>query len=119
MILKYRVTILMPDGTARELAVAGDEHVLDAALAAGLALPYSCRQGWCLTCAARLLGGRLNQDDSRRFYEADRLEGFGLICTGRPESDLLIEPFAREAMRRARDTHGLPYPKGDWGPVEP
>ena len=111
----YRITARMPDGSTSTFPCADDEHVLERARASGLDLPYSCLQGWCLTCAVRIVGGSLNQRDSRRFYEVDREEGFGLICTGRPESDLIIEPFARDAMRRARDRHGLPYPRGDWG----
>ena len=105
----------MPDGSAHTFPCLDDEHVLDRAQASGLDLPYSCLRGWCLTCAVRIVEGRLDQRDSLRFYEIDRREGFGLICTGRPESDLVVEPFARDAMRRAREGHLLPYPKGDWG----
>jgi ferredoxin len=113
--MTHRVTFKMPDGSATAIEVSPDQHVLDAALQAGVDLPYSCLQGWCLTCAVRIVSGRLDQRDSRRYYEADREEGFGLICTGRPDSDLVIEPFARDAMRSARAWHHLPHPKGDWG----
>lgn len=111
----FRVTFRMPDGSAPAVDVGEDEHVLDAALAAGLELPYSCLQGWCLTCAARVTSGVVDQRDSRRYYAADREAGFALICTGRPRSDLVVEPFARDAMRRERDRRHLPYPHGDWG----
>jgi ferredoxin len=111
----YRVVLRLPDRAAIELQMADDQHVLDAALAAGLDLPYSCLQGWCLTCAARIIEGTLDQTDSRRYYAEDRAEGFALICTARPRSDCVLETHARDAMRRARDRHGLPYPRGDWG----
>lgn len=110
------VVFTFPDGTSREVDVAEDQHILDAALAAGLDLPYSCLQGWCLTCACRLDDeGRVNQDDSRRYYEADRRAGFFLPCTGRAESDLVVETHARDAMRENRARHGLPFPRGNWG----
>jgi ferredoxin len=110
----YTVTLETPAGTHR-IQVDAAEHVLDVALREGLDLPFSCLQGWCLTCAARVISGRVNQDDSRRFYPQDREAGFALPCTGRPESDLVLRTHARDGMRRARDAHGLPYPRGDWG----
>lgn len=111
----FRVTFRMPNGTERTVDVAPDEHVLDAGLAAGLDLPYSCLQGWCLTCAARLESGEMDQSDSRRYFTEDRREGFALPCTGRPRSDLVLATHARDAMRRARTRHRLPFPRGDWG----
>ena len=95
--------------------MAADRYILDAAMEAGLDLPYSCLQGWCLTCAARIISGAVDQGDSRRYYPQDREAGFALLCTGRPRSDCVLETHARDAMRRARDVQGLPYPRGDWG----
>ena len=40
--MKYRVEIRQPDGAAHVIPVDEDERVLDAALAAGTDLPYSC-----------------------------------------------------------------------------
>lgn len=113
--MKYRVELRQPDGAIHVVSVDAGEHVLDAALAAGIDLPYSCLQGWCLTCAARLVDGEVDQSDSRRYFAQDRAEGFMLPCTARPRTDLVLETHARDAMRGARDVHGLPYSKGDWG----
>ena len=112
---EFHVRLAMPDGQEHVIDVAGDQHVLDAALAAGLDLPYSCLQGWCLTCAARLVDGEIDQADSKRYYAEDRRAGFALLCTGRPRSDLVLVTHARDAMRLARNRHGLPFPRGDWG----
>ena len=111
----YRITFRLPDGSETTLSVQNDRHILETALEAGLDLPYSCLQGWCLTCAARVIDGAIDQRDSRRYFSQDRKEGFALLCTGRPRSDCVVETHARDAMRRARDAHRLPYPKGDWG----
>lgn len=111
----HRVACRLPDGREVTLRVREDEHILDAALAAGLDLPYRCLQGWCLTCAARLVEGEVDQRDSRRYFPQDREEGFVLLCTGRPASDVVVQTHAREAMRAARTRHRLPFPKGDWG----
>lgn len=110
-----RVRFRLPDGSEHTLDIDEDTHILDAALTAGLDLPYSCLQGWCLTCAARIVAGHIDQHDSRRYFPQDRAEGFALLCTGKPRSDCVLEPHARDAMRRARDRHRLPYPRGDWG----
>jgi ferredoxin len=110
-----RVTLHLPDGTRWQIVVEDGQYVLEAALAAGLDLPHSCLQGWCLTCAARLLEGEMDQRDSRRYYPADRAAGFVLPCTGRALTDLVLATHAREAMREARRAAGLPYPRGDWG----
>lgn len=113
--MTYRVTFRLPDGSETTLAIPDDRHILDVALEAGLDLPYSCLQGWCLTCAARVIEGTIDQHDSRRYFPQDRREGFALLCTGRPQSPCIVETHARDVMRRARDTHHLPYPKGNWG----
>lgn len=113
--MTHRVVLHLPDGSETALNVDRNRHVLDVALEAGIELPYSCLQGWCLTCAGRIVEGTLDQSDSRRYYDRDRSEGFALLCTAKPRSDCTLETHARDAMRRARDKHGLPYPKGDWG----
>lgn len=112
---RFHVTLRMPDGEERVIEAGSDQHVLEMALAAGLDLPHSCLQGWCLTCAARLVRGEVDQSDSKRYYPADRRAGFALPCTARPRSDLFLVTHARDAMRKARRQHDLPFPRGDWG----
>lgn len=112
----HRVTFRTPDGRETTIPVSDEEHILDAALRHGLDLPSSCLQGWCLTCAARVVAGKVDQRDSRRYFPQDRDAGFALICTGRPaRSPIVLETDARDAMRRVRAQHRLPYPRGDWG----
>jgi ferredoxin len=71
-----------------------------------------CLQGWCITCAAKLLEGRVDQSASRRYFAADREAGFILPCTGRPLSDLKIVSHQSEAMRQHRLALHLPVPRG-------
>ena len=75
-------------------------------------LPSLCEQGWDLACAARVLEGRLDHADARRYYPADEKAGFALICTGRPLTDLRLRTHQSGAMREHRDRHGLPAPRG-------
>ncbi len=111
----HRATFRLPDGSEVTAIVTEDEHLLGAGLETGADLPYSCLQGWCLTCAARLVSGEVDQQDSRRYYTEDREAGFVLPCTGRAKSDVVLETYARDEMRRNRERHHLPFPRGDWG----
>lgn len=64
------------------------QTVLDAALKAGIELPYSCRKGVCGTCAGGVLSGQV-QGPTRT--EATP-EGQHLLCVCSPQSDLQIAP---------------------------
>jgi 2Fe-2S type ferredoxin len=92
--------------------VADDQYLLDAAAEAGLELPYMYLQGWCLTCAGRILAGEVDQSESRRFYPQDAVAGFVLLCSAYPRSDLRILTHQRDAMRDHRLAQGLPTPRG-------
>ncbi|HEY1353439.1 MAG TPA: 2Fe-2S iron-sulfur cluster-binding protein [Ktedonobacteraceae bacterium] len=107
----YQVNFDLPTGEVT-LPVHSDEFILDAARRAGLNLPALCERGWCLTCAARIVSGSVDQSSSLRYYEADRQAGFALICTARPRSDVHLRPYATDEMRAHRDAHHLPAPRG-------
>jgi ferredoxin len=108
---RYRVSLHLPDGTVRELSVDAHEHIWDAAHAAGIELPSICHQGRCLTCAARLLReGNFDCTDAVRYFPQDRAEGFILLCTCSPRSDLDLQTHQQKAMREHRERLGLPAP---------
>ena len=107
----YRVTIQLPDRSV-DIAVREDEFILAAARAQGLDLPSLCEQGWDLACAVRVLSGKFDNSDARRYYPEDERAGFALICTAKPRSDLRLRTHQTAAMRRHRDAHGLPAPRG-------
>jgi CDP-4-dehydro-6-deoxyglucose reductase, E3 len=76
-------------------SVAPDEWVLDAALAAGLNLPHSCKGGNCGSCRARLLTGevRYPAGPPLGLSEAEVADGFILLCRALALSDLTLETF--------------------------
>ncbi len=89
---------------------AADRALLDAAHAANLLFPYSCRGGRCGTCRGRLHSGEVFYPDGvPEALDPQQMEsGFALFCSARPASDLTIElatPSIDElqaiAMRRA------------------
>jgi CDP-4-dehydro-6-deoxyglucose reductase len=70
-----------------------DKSVLDAALAAGILLPYSCRSGACSTCKARVISGTVQAglNAAQILTPEEVSEGFTLMCQARATSDLVIE----------------------------
>ncbi len=89
-----------------------EEYVLDAARRVGLGLPSLCEQGWDIACAAKVIEGKLDHSDARRYYPEDEAAGFALICVAKPLSDLRLRTHQTAAMRGHRDMHGLPAPLG-------
>ena len=107
----YHVTFVS-DGQEVETEVGEDQYLLDAAVAAGLQLPFMCLQGWCTTCAGKLFEGRVDQSEARRLYPADEAAGFVLLCSAFARSDVRILTHQKEQLRTLRRKLGLPAPRG-------
>jgi CDP-4-dehydro-6-deoxyglucose reductase len=73
--------------------VAPGQSLLDAALAASLNLPHSCKGGNCGSCRARLLQGETYYPNGPPLglSDAEVADGFVLLCQARARSDLCIE----------------------------
>jgi ferredoxin len=106
----FEVRLLQPNTPAQQINIRSDQHIWDAAFAAGITLPALCHQGRCLTCAARLEQGTVDQSDSVNYYPEDREAGFILPCTGKPTSNLTIRTHQAAAMRAHRKQKNLPAP---------
>lgn len=88
-----RVTVIA-DGLTRELRLARNgDSILDAARAAGLDLPFSCKSGVCSTCRARLTGGSVSMDRNFALMKADLAAGFILTCQAHPTSEAVVVNF--------------------------
>lgn len=83
------------------------ETVLDAALRQGVALEYGCRHGNCSSCKYYLESGDVDHGGASIYSltEAERDEGFALLCCAKPVSDLVIE------VRGGSDARALPLIK--------
>jgi ferredoxin len=107
----FEVVLTLPDNEERRIQVGRNEHIWDAAFAAGIVLPALCHQGRCLTCAGRLENrGEVDQSDSVSYFPQDREAGFVLLCTAKPRSDLRIRTHQQSEMRRHRLEKELPAP---------
>ncbi len=83
---KSRVAVRLDGRTyALDMSYYGDT-VLDAALAAGADAPYSCKNGMCSTCRARLTEGTAAMDVNYSLSADEVARGYVLTCQARPTS---------------------------------
>ena len=78
-----RVTVVM-DGRERGFVAGADDTLLQAGLAAGLDLPYSCCGGVCSTCRVRVIDGAADMDVNYALEDWEVELGFVLACQARP-----------------------------------
>jgi ferredoxin len=84
----YRITLA---NAGTELEVAGDETIYDAALRTGIQLPIGCKYGGCITCAAKLVSGKVRQPGATALNRRQAQAGYILLCVAHPLSDCVIE----------------------------
>ncbi|MFC9296135.1 2Fe-2S iron-sulfur cluster-binding protein [Streptomyces sp. NPDC057011] len=79
-------------GTTAEVELDGERHtvpwadgtvLLDALLAAGVAAPYSCREGACSACCCRVVAGEVTMARNEVLDQEDLAEGYVLACQAR------------------------------------
>lgn len=84
---------LVIDGKRREVPVAEDESILDAALRAGMDLPFACKGGMCSTCRAKLVEGEAQMEVNYSLEAWELKAGFILTCQARPVSDRVVVDY--------------------------
>ena len=84
---------LIVDGKRRDVPVAEGETILDAALRAGLDLPYACRGGMCSTCRAKISGGAVAMEVNYSLEPWEVSAGFVLTCQARPTTAEVVVDF--------------------------
>jgi ring-1,2-phenylacetyl-CoA epoxidase subunit PaaE len=78
------------DGGRHRFPIGEGETVIDAALAAGLELPYSCRGGMCCTCRAKLVEGEVAMDHNYSLEPWELQAGYVLTCQSRPKTKKIV-----------------------------
>ena len=68
-------------------------HVVDAALAAGIRVPYACKGGMCCTCRAKLVEGKAEMTTNYSLEPWEIERGFILTCQAVPKSDRLVVDY--------------------------
>lgn len=73
------------------LDVADDQSIYKAALEAGIQLPIGCDYGGCITCAAKLISGKVRQPGATALNKRQSKAGYILLCVAQPASDCVID----------------------------
>ena len=84
-----KITIANRNNTTYE--VKGNRPLLLELLALGLDLPYGCRYGGCITCAAKLIKGKVNQKSQVALNNRQIKNGYVIMCVARAESDCTFD----------------------------
>jgi ring-1,2-phenylacetyl-CoA epoxidase subunit PaaE len=84
---------LIIDGKRREVPVAEGEAILDAALRAGLDLPFACKGGMCSTCRAKLIEGAAQMEVNYSLEPWELEKGFILTCQARPTTEKVVVDY--------------------------
>ncbi len=92
-----RVTV-KADGRETLLELSPDgENILDAALDAGVDLPFACKGGACGTCKARVMRGEVEMDVRHALEDSEIAAGYVLSCQAHPLSDEVLIDFDQAA----------------------
>jgi ring-1,2-phenylacetyl-CoA epoxidase subunit PaaE len=84
------VVIVLMDGRRRTFNMRmNDEVVLDAAIRAGLELPFSCRAGVCSTCRTKLVRGEVEMEQNYALEDWEVEQGYVLACQARVKTPVL------------------------------
>lgn len=89
------VVELMLDGVSSTVEITEDsgEVLLDAALRARPDAPYSCANGVCGTCRARLVSGSVEMKENYALEPDEIAAGYVLTCQSRPTSGRVVVDY--------------------------
>ena len=85
----YSITIANRGGKTYE--VDRRRSLLESLREKGIDLPYGCRYGGCITCAAKLVAGEVDQRGQMALNNRQINNGYVVLCVARPKSDCTFE----------------------------
>ena len=83
------ITIANRDGAIYQ--VEARRPLLDSLRTQGVDLPYGCKYGGCITCAAKLIAGDVDQRRQVALNNRQINNGYVLLCVARPTTDITLE----------------------------
>ena len=84
-----RVTLSNRDGATYQ--VDARRPLLDTLREAGVDLPYGCKYGGCITCAARLREGEVDQRRQVALNNRQLSQGYVIPCVARPITYITLD----------------------------
>ena len=83
------ITLANRDNASYE--VTGRRPLLDELRDQGVDLPYGCKYGGCITCAAKLIDGEVDQRAQVALNNRQIANGYIILCVARAKSDCTFE----------------------------
>ena len=83
------ITIANRDGETFE--VNSKSPILETLRDQGVDLPFGCKYGGCITCAAKLISGKVDQNRQVALNNRQINDGYIILCVARPLTDITIE----------------------------
>ena len=71
--------------------VKGNKPLLVELREQGLDLPYGCQYGGCITCAAKLIEGEIDQRAQVALNNRQINDGYVIMCVARAKTDCIFE----------------------------
>jgi ferredoxin len=90
---KTELVVIARAGHDHGIQVEPGQTILEAALAAGIHMPFSCAMGGCGACRVRRAEGEIQMEEPNCLSRSEREQGYVLTCVGRPltQSKITVE----------------------------
>jgi ferredoxin len=89
VVMTYTVKIKNRENASYQ--VDSGRPLLDSLREQGVDLPYGCKYGGCITCAAKLTSGKIDQRRQVALNNRQINDGYIILCVARPKSDCTLE----------------------------
>jgi len=104
-------TITVANHGGAKFEVDSDRPLLETLEEHGVDLPYGCRYGGCITCAAKVTSGGVDQSEQVALNNRQLNNGYAVLCVARPVSDCTLEVGV--------ESHDKLYRNPSLDPLEP
>jgi len=84
----FRITLANQGGQSYD--VNARRPLLETLEQQGVSLPFGCKYGGCITCAAKLLEGEIDQRAAVALNNRQLRDGYVLLCVARPLTDCTL-----------------------------
>ncbi|MBW2588829.1 MAG: ferredoxin--NADP reductase [Deltaproteobacteria bacterium] len=88
---RTELVVISKAGHDHGIQVEPGQTILEAALAAGIDMPFSCAMGGCGACRVQRAEGEIQMEEPNCLSRAEREQGYVLTCVGRPLTQSKIE----------------------------
>ena len=85
------MTITLANRNNARYQAMGRRSLLEELRDQGADLPYGCRYGGCITCAAKLIEGTIDQSTQVALNQWQINNGYVILCVARAKTDCVLE----------------------------